>query len=349
MAVRVANDLDFLAARLHGRRSQLAEGQRLDELCRIRTVDELARRVYPDLRIRNASGLQRQMIRALLEELGAIADGLSGAGRDWFLWQRVRFQVENLKVLARGAARELSATALQPHLIDLPPDLALDGAAWAEPPGTASLAERLARTSPAAPLRDALLDLKTADWSQSGTFLLETALDRAFLREALCRTGSLPGADRDAVLRIARHEIDSFNILLLVRGRHHYRVPAERLEPLLLPDGSLDSARFEQFLQADDLPSGWPALTRLPFPGTDADDAASLLETGCWNRYLHIANAMFRSRHMTLGAAIGYAAIRRIELANLITLAEGMRLGLDPRMLRQRLIPRTVAGEVQHV
>ena len=60
------------------------------------------------------------------------------------------------------------------------------------------------------------------------------------------------------------------------------------------------------------------------------------------------ANALFRRGHMRLGAVIGYAAIRRIELVNLITLTEGLRLGLEPLRIRERLIPRPT-GDSDHV
>jgi len=48
---------------------------------------------------------------------------------------------------------------------------------------------------------------------------------------------------------------------------------------------------------------------------------------------------------MGLGAVVAYAAIRRIELANLITLSEGIRTRVTPDALRQRLIPRAEPAE----
>jgi len=40
--------------------------------------------------------------------------------------------------------------------------------------------------------------------------------------------------------------------------------------------------------------------------------------------------------------------LRRMEIANLITVSEGIRLGLDAGILRSRLVPRTDL-EVAHV
>ena len=47
MTVRMPAGIDFVSARLHGRRSRLAEAARLDELCRLKSVPELARASTP--------------------------------------------------------------------------------------------------------------------------------------------------------------------------------------------------------------------------------------------------------------------------------------------------------------
>jgi vacuolar-type H+-ATPase subunit C/Vma6 len=43
---------------------------------------------------------------------------------------------------------------------------------------------------------------------------------------------------------------------------------------------------------------------------------------------------------MGLGAVVAYASIRRVEVANLISLSEGVRAGVAPEVVRRRLIPR---------
>ena len=51
---------------------------------------------------------------------------------------------------------------------------------------------------------------------------------------------------------------------------------------------------------------------------------------------------------MGVGAVAGYFGVRRMEIANLITLSESIRLGVDEREIRARLMPRTDL-EVAHV
>ena len=59
-----------------------------------------------------------------------------------------------------------------------------------------------------------------------------------------------------------------------------------------------------------------------------------------WKRFLRLANRAFRRSHMDLGAVVGYAGIRRVEVANLISLSEAIRTGMAAEVIRARLIPR---------
>ena len=72
------------------------------------------------------------------------------------------------------------------------------------------------------------------------------------------------------------------------------------------------------------------------------------IERLAWKRFLRLANAAFRHSHMGLGAVVGYLALRRVEVANLITISEGVRVDLPALRTRTRLIQRG-APETEHV
>jgi len=80
------------------------------------------------------------------------------------------------------------------------------------------------------------------------------------------------------------------------------------------------------------------AVDELPAGAKEAWTPADL-EPLAWARYYRLANRAFRRSHMGLGAVVAYTAIRRVELANLITLSEGIRLSRPPDVLRRCLIP----------
>ena len=350
MPAPVEKDLDFLAAKLHGWRSRLAEGARLDDLCRIRTVAELARQIVPEGAFRQAAPFQRHLIESHVRELAQLAAGVDGPGGAFLCWQRTRFLVENLKVLARGAARGMTLDSLVPRLIALPDDLALDLASYADPVGGPLLARLQCFLPSGAPLRTALEQDGEAFREATEPFLAEAALDHAYLRLLLRHAAAIGGEDGAGVRRLAGHEAGIFNMMLAIRGRHHYRLPPDLLRAAFVPGGSLGRDTFEQVIGAGDATAGFRLLAGKldPKGAAGAPPEAPVIEALAWNRYLKLGNALFRQSRMSVGVVIGFAAIRRIELANLITLCEGMRMGLDPHRLRGRLIPRPVL-EVAHV
>ena len=73
---------------------------------------------------------------------------------------------------------------------------------------------------------------------------------------------------------------------------------------------------------------------------------AGRLEAEARRRWWRLANAAFRDGAPGWAAVYGFTVLRRIERANLITLSEGIRLGVEPGALRAYLTP---APEAAHV
>ena len=69
--------------------------------------------------------------------------------------------------------------------------------------------------------------------------------------------------------------------------------------------------------------------------GREASDAADpgMLERLAWTRFWRLANRAFRRSHMGLATAVAYIQLRRVEVANLITVCEGIRAGIPARQL----------------
>lgn len=337
------HDLDYLAARLHGRRGGMAEAERLDALCHIRTVNELARQLFPQTQIASSRELQRHLIQQTLAELSELAATLKGPGGAMLQWLRVRYQMENLKVMTRGVVNQLPPEQVVPDLITLPPDLVLP-LEYQKPAEGDDPLELLLAMTPAGPLLDGIMPLERWFRERPRPFLLELALDRAYLAELLRLASALPPEDATAIRPLLRHEADGFNLQLALRGAHHYRLPLELLLALYLPGASWNSATFEQLLQMADETALIAAATPLLGKGQRPPKSAAGFEVRYRERWLQLANLHFRQRHMRLGAVIAFATLRRIELANLITLSEGLRLGIDAASLRHHLIPRSKSG-----
>jgi len=339
MALRITLDLDYLAANVHGRRSRLAEADRLDALCRLRTVTDLARALFPESRFLTAAALQRVLILDQVEELTEIASRLGRAAGRILDWLGVRFQMENLKVLARGLAGGMALEDLRPHLILLPDDLTLPVEALA----SAGSLEAFAALVPHEPLRDGLNRGGDLFARRPKACFLEAGLDAGYLEELLSRARALPAADRREVLPIALQEADTFHMMLAARGKFHYGLGPEAIVPFHVRKTRIPHQAFEAMAAAEHVAdvassAAGAALDEVPAVAKETLTPADL-EPLAWGRYYRLANRAFRRCHMGLGAVVAYAAIRRVELANLITLSEGIRQGQPADALRRRLIP----------
>jgi vacuolar-type H+-ATPase subunit C/Vma6 len=347
MKVRTPTGLDFLGARLHARRGRLAEADRLDTFCRIRAVPELIRALESDTSVHTIIDLQRRLVTDLLTDLQKIGRQTEGPAGDLMDWLAVRLQVENLKVVARAFATHTPYDQVKPHILPLAGELAIDGPALV----ASDSLEAFMALVPHKALRGALHDVLALYRAQLRPFFIEAALDSGYFFELLQRVAVLSDDERDEVLPLARQEVDLFHLMLVTRGKFLYGLKPEQLTQFHVRGTKIPADRFSAMLAAPDLTEvGAQAVGRVidSAPRDAGGQAAgqggpdpSILEVLAWQRYLRLANTTFRRSHMGLGAVVAFAAIRRIEVANLITLSEGIRTGVAPEVLRRRLIPRS--------
>lgn len=340
------NDLDFLAARLHGRRSRLAEGERLEQLCRSGELTELGRAIYPESEFHAAGDFQRRLAQALVHELSSLRNELKGVGAELLSWTLVRFQIENIKVLLRGLMRRTPLGTPAEYLLTLPEGLGLDLPALASATSLEEFTERLPAGAPRNRLSQALVIYR----EQPRPFFVEGALDAGYFEELLTRTERLAGADRELVQPMMWQEVDAFHLMLVLRGKFEYELAPGLLLPLHVPGSRISSRRFKKMLASPDAATAAGlalrrAIDALPArPGTtnlSAAAVATVSERLAWRRFLRLANRTFRSSHMGLAAPFGYIGIRRVEVANLITVSEGLRTGMESEQLYARLLKRT--------
>lgn len=123
---QLTDNRDYVAALVHGRRSRMAEGPRLEALCQVRTVEEFAIQTLGDPAARSAPEVQRRLLQAIATETAELARHLNREAAALAVWLVVRYHVEDLKVLLRRLITGAPEEAVLQHILSLPADLGLN-------------------------------------------------------------------------------------------------------------------------------------------------------------------------------------------------------------------------------
>jgi vacuolar-type H+-ATPase subunit C/Vma6 len=340
-------DRDYLCARLHARRSRIADGERLQERSRSRSLAELARTLNMGRPVRSAAALQREVVTRLGAELADVMAHLEPNSRMFIAALLSRLQVENTKVLLRAHLLNVPPERVRASLIPLPaaytPDVPALLAAPTWPVFIAAL--------PPGRIRDRLFVASAGMGQPLIPFLLETALESGYLEELMTAARQLALTDQEEVAPLLRQEVWTAQFLAVLRGRFHYHLPAAALQHAMVPRKSRPARWLRLLLEAPDAATAAAlgygvVLDRRPAASALSDIAH--LEALTWKRYARLATQVFRRSQMGIGTVAGYFGLRRVEVANLITLSEGIRLGLEETLIFAHLITPT-PPEATHV
>lgn len=332
-------DLDYVSARVAGRSSELAAGQSLAALCALRSSTELGEALFPGEGLGGAAEVERRLVEDLAAETHELAEGMSGRRGQLLHWLCMRFALENLKVAVRALASEADVERARRLFVRLPEALGHGPELLG-----ATTPEALLALLPPGPLRDALARSNAARPEPKRPFFHEAALEAAWLEELLARSRAVPEEDRIFALLLARQEVASYDLLLAARGRFFYRLPPQDLLPLFVEGSGVDLLRFAKMLEAP----GVGALRALA-AGAAVDSGPpvsdpSLLEALTQARRAHLAHRVFRTGNASFGAVLGYLALRRVEVSDLLTVCEGLRQGLPAAELLRRTTPHLEEG-----
>ncbi|MCX5684692.1 MAG: V-type ATPase subunit [Planctomycetota bacterium] len=346
MIFETGSDDDFLSALLHGRRSRMAEAERLDALCAIRAIPELVHMIEPDAPNESVVDLQRRMVAKLANELFTFAWRVGGPAGVCLEWLAARFQVENLKVLARGMVTGAKLKDVEPYLVPLSKPFSLDADALISADSLETFVSRI----PSTPLRNGVRVAMPVFERNRRAFFIEAGLDHGYLTELLARAEPLVAREEPDMHVLACQETNMFLLDLATRGHLTYDLRAEDLLPFYVSKAGIQRETFAAMLAAHDAQQvadeaagrAIDRATAADAKGGEAREVATpgSLEVQALNRYYRLGYWIFRRSHVGVGVVAGYAAMRRVELANLISLSEGIRAGVAPAVLRRRLIPR---------
>ena len=104
-------------------RSFLYEGDRLLDLCNLRSAGDLATELLPDYPVTDALELERSLVVAHVKELLRVLSFLDGDNLRFFQWELARYRLENIKVVLRSGFSGESPETTRRLLADLPEPL----------------------------------------------------------------------------------------------------------------------------------------------------------------------------------------------------------------------------------
>ena len=336
MALLTATNFDYLNARLHGMRSRLWEGDRLEDLCKRRSLSEVALASTGDGLAPSAGVVEKRLAAQHVDVLARIAGEMRG-GERWFFRALIeRYRVEDVKVIVRWRAAKEPVTSPAPFLLPMPEWIDVPYERLIAAPDMAALVEALPEEWQSAA---ATRGLEAFDATGSA-FFVEAALDQEAFNLVIRRHADLPRSHRKATVEILERERVAYNVMFAARAATTYRLGLAEVEPYLAPTGPGTGADLARVHAA---PTAATILEVLPASltgGTARGEAADLaeVERRLWTGLAQMANRLFYGSIFSLGMATAFYYLKRVELFNLIRVVEGMRYGLPPAEIRQRMI-----------
>lgn len=337
MLTKIATDLDFLIAKTRALHSQVYEGDRLMALLRHRTLAELAGEVFPNEALAGHMGLQRRLVERYAALMAQVWRYLTPPRDQLFATMVARLQIENMKLWLRMRLAGRSELPEQLPLIKVPEPLR-----WLEfDPGRTEGVGDLVNSIPDRTLRESAREGLLL-YSETGLpVYLEAGLDRGYFRLLGQSVADLPSADRKAVADLAEFETTLYNLMFVLRCRVNFGLESKAVANLAAPDpmtgrvaGWVRQAAREDGVR--DIVALSPRSVRDRL--ADVRPELPVIERRLWRRYYAVANRTYFGSLFDIGCLFGYAAVRRMELANLITVVEAIRYGLSLEESRQRFV-----------
>jgi len=331
-----STSIDAIHAKVHARRAEMREKEKLAHLCELKGIANLAAELYPEQGIQDHRHLQKRLAEDSLMSLDWIMDFLGGREFKLFSWLLRRYQIENIKVVFRGFHGKRQPSEIEPHLVKTPPDFALPYDNMITAPNTAKFVDLV----PDYPLGRAVRQAILLYNRKNKPFFFDAALDRAFyVRLVEMIRGSYSPQVRSC-MPLLMMEVGIYLIMLTLRARNNYEAAFDDISPVLKVDFGLPMGVLQNIYSAGsaaEAARGLPIAFRAAI--TDKVESIDDIERMLMTHLYRQANRTFYAAGVALSAAIAFFYLKRNELANLVRLSEAYHYGLKPEEMKRILVP----------
>ncbi len=330
--------VDYAFPKLHAIWSRALTGAALDHLAGAGSLDVVGR-VLASLGIDPGptATVQRQILARHIAELDALRRLMDPATARFYTAFLDRHFLENVKAVLRYRLfpdRDLELGALLLESPALPP---LDVEALLGARDAGQFLERF----PEHPCRPLLGPLVAALDETRDILAAECRLDQMFFDELARAARGVPRGARAAGCDLVGSEIDTGNLLMVLRNRNTYKLPPETMRGLCLSGGA--RVPVERCVELCSCPDTGALLAALPEPYRsllaplrEAELSAS--ENALWNALWRRARRYFGQLGCPAASLAAFPYLKRFEALNLARVFEGTRFGLGPGDLREMMI-----------
>ena len=312
------------------------EKEKLARLCELRGFANLVGAIFPEDGIEDHRQFQRRLAEDHLQQLTWILNYLGGRAHELFVWLLRRYQLENLKVLFRGFHARRPPREVKRYIIATPEEFALPVEQMISAAGT----DEFAGLVPDASLRAAVIEGLQSYAKKSEPFFFEAALDAAFYSKLLSLADEGSAEGLASCLPLLALDTDIHLVVLVLRARFNYGIDFEEIEAILRVRRAAPVESLRAVHSAESVTAAGQALPKALAKAVgrsvqSVEDVERELGT-----YLHTrANAAFYGSGITMAVPVAFYFLKRIELGNLIRLAEAYRYGMSAPEMRRALVP----------
>ncbi len=337
----------YLNARLRAKISKLISAEEYRRLSRTDSIEECYealrhaeyRHVFANLS--SAADLpvaEASLMEDLLSSHREVAEDSKAEVREFVEELMRKYEVENLKVILRAwHSTEQKAFIYRGYICnEIPVDSILAAETIEE------IIVLLGEMSYRRPLADARESYKKS----RSLFYLEVALDKELYEATWRAIGELSGVDRKIASKLMGIEIDILNINWILRFKRYYNLGLAEITALMIPGGLQIKEEFvRNAYPGRDETSLMSALLTgvygsvLPTLRTEKEvQALSLLEGFLKEIYAQQLRKALGGYPFTIGTVIAYLRLKRMEVANIVTVLNGKALDLPPEEIVRNLV-----------
>ncbi|MDD7363442.1 MAG: V-type ATPase subunit [Peptoniphilus sp.] len=263
---------------------------------------------------------------------------LQGSARYFFKLLEQHYEIQDIKRIFRAVYHGDNVDILRNSLLAFNPELLPKGQALT-PEGLFKILE----STPYGRMLSAYQDVSKDRIS----FYVEMELDRSYYENLAREAKNLGKKDRKVVLAMLNRHIDLLNIFYIYRAKKNYDIMKSEMENFVIRGGNIPKTLIDEWVYSDDVESLKNSVRHSSFAFLFQSERDSHMTDILASRDLsEMYRTYYKEERMSIGRIVALSILLRLEIRDVSTVLEGLRLGFGKDMIRELLTIPAKEGEV---